>query len=209
MSKPDWSEWKHKPWVKVWQAVALSLNIDPLEMQHSRESWLVGPGRGPIFEDESFANEKIKKDFYKRIRVLSANYLDREFFSPGDIYVGQGAGFQPVKLSECAAWAPSVDWDVPKELKELARTKAASNLTPIKKGALLKRLGQRYPKLSNAMQANEKDFKDCRVPNAAAPGQKSGFYYLENVEALCAARWKPTDPSAGGIMPRTVKPLGK
>ena len=170
---------------------------------------MAGPGRGPIFEDESFPSKEIEKKFYSRVRVLSANFFNPEIFTPGAVIWGEGAGFAEVMLSESAAWGLSVDWAIPNELKELARTKAASNLTPIKKGALLKQLGQRYPKLSDAMQANEAGFKECRVPDTVSPGKKKGFYYLEKIVDLCAAKWEPTDPPVGGITPRTIKPSGK
>lgn len=63
-----------------------------------------------------------------------------------------------------------------------------SPLTPIKKQVLLEEL-RRYSELKNAMQANEPEFKACRVPRALAPGKKGGYYYREKVEAACIARW--------------------
>lgn len=119
---PDWSEWRLTPWVRVWQAAALSLDIDPHAMKQSPHSWMVGPGHGPIFLDESFPSNEIKEKFDKRLRVLSANFTNPEFFSLG-LISGNAAGFCDVKLSEFAAWATSrsVGWEMPKELAALAQ----------------------------------------------------------------------------------------
>lgn len=81
--------------------------------------------------------------------------------------------------------------------------------TPLKKNVLLKQLRE-YPELANAMQANDPEFVDCRVPPESAPGKKNGYYYLEKVERVCASRWGrktnlPTTPSLTSPQPRAVR----
>lgn len=48
---PNWSIWKHLSWLKLYECVALSLNIDP-SLRHHPQAWMTGgPGRPamPLF----------------------------------------------------------------------------------------------------------------------------------------------------------------
>lgn len=115
--EPNWDEWKHIPEVRVWQACALSLNIDPHSMKGLRDGWMAGPGHGPLFEPESFPSKDAKAKFELRQRVLLANLSNREFFSAGILNMVT-PGNHGVRLSEFAAWAASeMKWDdMPPEL---------------------------------------------------------------------------------------------
>jgi len=59
---PNWRKWRHMPNVKVWQAVALSLNIDPDQVHQAR---LSNMGFGMIFDEPG--------DFSNMVDVAGAN----------------------------------------------------------------------------------------------------------------------------------------
>lgn len=71
--RPDWSLWLALPQVKVWQAVALSLDMDPDAMVRSPHAWMAGPGGATLFERRSFADEAQAAEFEKRRRVAAAS----------------------------------------------------------------------------------------------------------------------------------------
>jgi hypothetical protein len=123
MKKPNWKEWAHTPNVRVWQACALSLNIDPHAMQATSTGWMSGPGHGPFFEDESFPDDDTKAEFELRERVLLANLSNRDHFSAGILSMST-PGNHGVNLAEFATWAAGVvQWDnLPAELLAMAIT---------------------------------------------------------------------------------------
>jgi hypothetical protein len=131
--EPTWREWIHIPGVRLWQACALSLNIEPNSMKRSSTAWMAGPGRGPFFEDKSFPSADVKAEFELRLRVLLANLSNRAFFSPG-ILSTDTPGNHGVALSEFAAWAVSVvKWsDLPPELVAMARMSDTKTAAPAK-----------------------------------------------------------------------------
>ena len=97
---PDWREWKLIPKADVRQACLLSLNLNPYRIHEN--AW---PADAEDYYDE----------FFLRQRVLQANLKsDPERFS------GNRYHTHVILLSELAAWALSVDWDIPPELAELA-----------------------------------------------------------------------------------------
>ncbi|CAE6696473.1 P-loop NTPase family protein [Paraburkholderia domus] len=114
---PDWSLWRHMPEVCVWQACALSLNIDPDSMQQTRHGWMAGPGKGPFFEPESFPSDAVMNEFHKRVRILSASLPNHALISGGTSNFDSKARCM-VRLSEFARFAIEVaQWDVPDELR--------------------------------------------------------------------------------------------
>ena len=117
--KPDWEFWLRMPNVKVWQACALSLGIDPDSMKHDRNSWMLGGSGGPIFESGTFENDAEKTEFYKRLRLLMANLHDRDHFSPGVLNT-RSAHLSELRFPEFAAWTLSIGWTIPEELAKLA-----------------------------------------------------------------------------------------
>ena len=121
---PNGKEGKHTPEVRVWQACALSLGIEPRSMQASRDGWMGGSDNGPCFEPESFPNQDAEEEFGVRQRVLCANLSNREFFSPGVISMTK-PGNHWVRLSEFSEWAVSeVGWEnLPPELVAMAKKK--------------------------------------------------------------------------------------
>ena len=108
MEKPDWTFWRHVPEIELWQAVCLSLNIDPDEYD-SEDSVC----------DEFFGDNKTAS---RRLRQLVANLVPRGWFSRFIIDY-EDPHLSKVRLSEFAAWADSaVEWEgLPPELVALAR----------------------------------------------------------------------------------------
>ena len=125
---PDWEFWLNMPSVKVWQACALSLNIDPDSMRHSPHGWMAGPGSGPIFEPGSFPNNEAAEAFGKRLRLLSASITNPAYFRLRSLIMGDASRCE-IYLSEFATWATSVvRWkDMPAELGESAQTKKSTD----------------------------------------------------------------------------------
>lgn len=117
---PDWSFWLHMPEVRLWQAVALSMSIDPDSLKHHPQGWMVGPGSGPIFTNDSFSSSEQQIIFDKRLRLLVANKSVNNGFSPGTLSMDHPA-YNSVRLSEFSPWAQSIGWDIPAELVASAR----------------------------------------------------------------------------------------
>jgi len=118
--KPNWMEWKYTPQVRVWQACALSLDIEPNSIKRTKDSWLTGPGIDQLFEDESFQSENEKKEFKSRQKILLNNLNSKEnplWFSPNPNRPNLGE----ISLPEFAAWCSCVEWSIPKELTTLAK----------------------------------------------------------------------------------------
>lgn len=99
---PDWREWNHIPTVKEWQAAALSLNLNPWSL---KQNFSIAFGDSLGFSEYSFPSRAAYDEFELRRRVLAAN-----------IQFGQ----DEIRISEFAAWALSIGWDIPLELAALA-----------------------------------------------------------------------------------------
>lgn len=121
---PQWQEWKHTPHVRVWQACALSLNIEPHSMQPSPygSDYESNSSSNLHFLPESFPAEDSKEEFELRQRVLLANLPNRKFFSPGILSM-DAPNKCGVDLLEFATWATSiVAWEgLPPELVALTQ----------------------------------------------------------------------------------------
>ena len=116
---PDWDFWLNMPEVKLWQAAALSMNIDPDSLRHHPQAWMAGPGGGPIFTNDSFSSGEQQIMFYKRLRLLVANKSVKNGFSPGTLSMDNPA-YHSVRLSEFSNWAQSIGRDIPDELAAIA-----------------------------------------------------------------------------------------
>lgn len=122
---PDWRFWLRMPKVMLWQACALSLEIDPDSMKHSRDGWMARGSGGPSFEAGTFPNEAEKVEFYKRLRLLTANFHDRSHFSPEKLNMAE-SHLCEVRLPEFTAWALSVGLErIPAKLVDIARAPEA------------------------------------------------------------------------------------
>lgn len=122
---PNWNEWQHSQEVRVWQACALSLGIDPHSMT---KEMLPVLGSGPFFEPKSFPSEDIKAEFERRQNALFHNLSNRNFFLPGSLNQGTQPGNRTVRLAQFAAWAVlEANWDnMPQEFRAMAALHAAA-----------------------------------------------------------------------------------
>ena len=109
--KPDWGFWQRLPSVTIWQAVMLSMNIDPGAIDRDRNKY---------FEEHPTA--------FKRLKLLRAHLPHRNFFSAGNLNIGDWC-LHSVRLAEFASWVTDVmQWDrLPPELVAMAQS---ANATP-------------------------------------------------------------------------------
>lgn len=104
MKTPDWDFWRHMSTLKTWQACALSFNIEPDSLRHSRHGWMAGPGGNVIIEPRSFPSNEIAERFDKRLRLLSAHITNPAFFRLHTIIAGSPSRCE-IFLADFAKWA--------------------------------------------------------------------------------------------------------
>lgn len=107
---PRWGKWRLMPEVKVWEAVSLSLGIEPTTVKTERYAWM---GAEHPFDEGA--------EFNDRLSVLLANSSNRNFF-PTPCRLSMSHAYQcGVRLNEFASWALTVaEWDIPDDLKQIA-----------------------------------------------------------------------------------------
>ena len=110
--RPNWLKWKHIPTPRLWQAVALSLDIDPDQVRHGRDSWMV---QDHLF-DES-------REFSDRIEIARANLSHPGGLVAKSIALGRPTS-ATVELRQFANWAIGIGWQLPSDLVALAETGA-------------------------------------------------------------------------------------
>jgi hypothetical protein len=191
--KPNWKEWKYTPQVQVWEACALSLDIEPNSIKRDPNSWLTGQDIYQLFKDESFQSENEKKEFEGRQRILLSNLNSKEnslCFSPNDNCPNLGE----VSLPEFAAWCPSVEWSIPEELAALAEKSEADTLADNKNTKIKVNFPEGEPKeiiiaRFEGLHFNKNQWKN----NLADPPKwlKSCRVMLGNHKA--SALWNPVD----------------
>ena len=116
----DWSFWQHMP-ALLWQACALSLNINPDNIKHHLQRWMNGPGRAPIFTEDSFPSEAVKTTFDRRLRLLGEHYQSPIFTDIDNSNAG-GPHFAKVTIQNFAKWGLDVNFkDMPTELIAMAQ----------------------------------------------------------------------------------------
>jgi hypothetical protein len=135
MQKPNWREWKHTPDVTVWQACALSLDINPQRLVPDTRLMARYPSKGPFFLARNFASKEVEEEFDLRQRLLLRNLPNYTFFPTRyrDRWEGsRREGNSLVRLPEFASWAVSVVmWEgMPPELIELAIALPRTELSP-------------------------------------------------------------------------------
>lgn len=111
--KPNWTKWKLTPDATAWQAVALSLDIDPGKVMHSADGWMA-PGH--FVSDE-------QQEFKDRLDVLIANVGHNDLLKPRSLSMNGGA-YCTINIANFAIWANSVEWQIPSELSQLALVKS-------------------------------------------------------------------------------------
>ena len=110
MRRPDWAFWSILPSVELWQASALSLDIDPDDID------LPTPARSIDWTGGGFPDQARFNSFMKRLRLLVALRDDDTIFSRADSYPSDRRRTH-VRLDEFARWAQKVSLpNVPGEL---------------------------------------------------------------------------------------------
>lgn len=106
---PRWAKWRLMPEIEIWEAVSLSLGIEPTEVRCDKMAWMGAVH--PFAESEEFSD---------RLDVLRANRASKEHF-PTASTVNTASWFKSiVKLSDFARFAVFAGWSVPEELQRLA-----------------------------------------------------------------------------------------
>ena len=106
-----WKLWASVPVVKLWEAVALVLEIEPSKLKPHPQGWMAGPGQGPVFEPRNFPSPQKQADFDKAL-----SFAERAANFAGPIYLrtglarGMNKRIALVSLAEVVAFFVGVDW---------------------------------------------------------------------------------------------------
>ncbi|MBK9162231.1 MAG: hypothetical protein IPM27_12020 [Nitrosomonadales bacterium] len=107
---PRWSKWRLMPEVKKWEAVALSLNIEPGEVKTDHNAWM---GAAHPFDEG--------EEFNDRLEILKKHSSNRTHF-PTPCILNMANWYNcEVRLDEFAAWCAHVGFAIPPELSALAK----------------------------------------------------------------------------------------
>ncbi|MEI7997698.1 MAG: hypothetical protein WCH01_22660 [Methylococcaceae bacterium] len=102
--EPKWSTWDLLPKVELWEAVALSFDIDPDKIKRPRhESLAVSQ---PMFDEG--------KDFDDRLRIIKANIGNHELLKGR-----QDCTLRSINLVIFAKWATTIGWEIPPKLESI------------------------------------------------------------------------------------------
>ena len=112
--KPNWVKWQHIPNPKVWQVVALSLDIDPDNVTRDRDDWMAGGG---------YVNHE-GKDFRDMLDIISSNYSTIDP-TPRTLSMN-GIEYNELNIARFAYWAILKHIEIPDEMKALANTQTTS-----------------------------------------------------------------------------------
>lgn len=122
MSNVDWNHWLNMPSVKLWEAVALSMDADP-----ENEPFI-----GQYFRAGRLGESELNEDgdkFRKRLVLLKAHFSDTKHLRI--VLVSSDNDNSRVYLNSFVEWALNiVHWDIPKELKSLESTKKEVGVEP-------------------------------------------------------------------------------
>jgi hypothetical protein len=119
-NKVDWKHWLHMPQIRIRQAVALSMDIEPDKMPTYHMD-------GLTYSSSAFQNKEEQDEFHKRCRQLVNNAFSNKNICSADgllTSTPQGQNYSAeIYLEYFPEWALSVEWDIPKELKALVDPK--------------------------------------------------------------------------------------
>jgi len=103
-NKIDWAAWLSLSSVAIWEACALSLDIDPAAMNKRHDDYRSGPGGHRMYGEGRNQTQRLTIDEYQwRMRLISSNIRDRRHFSQLSRQPANEAYYQ-VRLSEVAAY---------------------------------------------------------------------------------------------------------
>ena len=112
-ASPDWRYWRQMPHEVLWKAVALSCNIEPRRERLADSNYWINRARwGGTGEDDSYS------EFHDRLEIATARISELEVAS---LNMGE-ANETRIKLPEFAAWALSMEWEIPQQLANMAKS---------------------------------------------------------------------------------------
>lgn len=117
--KPNWEKWRHVPDVRLWEGVALSLDIEPDQVDINEHGWMAG--------QIAFHESAMFKD---RIFVAGRNLSSEGALEPTSIVMGDPSRCA-VRLRQFAEWALSLGWRVPPEFSALAPKPSETGATGV------------------------------------------------------------------------------
>lgn len=167
---PNWRIWKYIPEVKLYEAVALSLNIDPKKARHSPHSSM--SGRRLFDEGQQFAERLFVVE--RNLDTIGVrNFANVRYFDADPV----------IRLKAFAAWAVSIGWSLPSELVELA-TGASGAPSPAE--AEGKSPDQPVAKPGSPLRTSESSRPGAKGISPARGGRKKGSGSIDDTERLRA-----------------------
>ena len=112
MKKAAWNHWSQMRTARLWECVALSMNIDP------RSTTLDFLKSGPDGYDLDRPFQRERAHFRSRLDIALSHYGHDPLLQPEEGYPERRCSV--FRVASFAAWARSFGWQVPKELAELA-----------------------------------------------------------------------------------------
>ena len=115
-----WRVWLNLPQLKLWEAVALMLDIEPTSLEHSPTAWMQGAGHGPSFTATSFPSKEKREQFQDAMRLAEgATSVSGPIYWRSDLSP-RARGDVPVSLREVASFFAGCAWpDLPGEVLAL------------------------------------------------------------------------------------------
>ena len=161
MKKAAWNHWSQMRTARLWECVALSLNIDPrttsLEFLKSR------PHSYDL--DRQFLRERA--EFQSRLDIALSHDGHDPLLEPDHRYPSEP--HSEFRLAEFAAWAMSFNWPIPHEMAELAES-AEKAEAKVEQGALHPRERDTLLKLVIGMAMDSYRY-DPAAPRSKVPAE--------------------------------------
>lgn len=165
---PNWSVWQNIPEPELWQAVALSLNIDPNKVTRV-QNW----DRSPDPFDEG-------QDFKDRIFMSVSNLGKSPYFTLSPRFIAVREEMALVSLPAMAAWSVELKWPCPPDFTELAKKFVLPPRSDLENPpSSLQHIG-RSEKLSFLLQASDRFWANAKLGEGDThPRQEAVQVWLE------------------------------
>lgn len=112
-TSPDWHYWRQMPHELLWKAVALSCNVEPRRERLADSNYWINRARwGNAQQDDRY------REFHDRLEIATARISE---FNDASLNMGE-ANKARIKLPEFAAWALLMQWKIPQQLANMAKT---------------------------------------------------------------------------------------
>ena len=124
---PDWHYWRQMPHEVLWKAVALSCDVEPRrERLGDSDYWINRARWGDAEQDDRY------REFHDRLEIATARISELEV---DPLNMGQ-SNVARIKLPEFAAWALSMQWEIPEEFANMANTATKARNPTVKSESL-------------------------------------------------------------------------